>query len=99
MPAKTANPIARIEKSLIENLFQAETITAITVITAAITLRLVIIDLPVPINPTWSTHREIAVCPARDATVKSATGVYYTSRFNTEEEAEIYAEDWVKKDE
>ena len=33
------------------------------------------------------------------ATVKSATGVYYTSRFNTEEEAEIYAEDWVKKDE
>ena len=33
------------------------------------------------------------------ATVKSETGVYYTSRFNTEEEAEIYAEDWVKKDE
>lgn len=33
------------------------------------------------------------------ATVKSATGVYYTARFETEEDAENYAEDWVKKDE
>jgi len=33
------------------------------------------------------------------ATVKSATGVYYTTRFNNEEDAEIYAEDWVNKDE
>jgi len=33
------------------------------------------------------------------ATVKSATGVYYTSRFNSEEDAEFYAEDWVNKDE
>ena len=33
------------------------------------------------------------------ATVKSATGVYFTARFNNEEGAEIYAEDWVKKDE
>ena len=33
------------------------------------------------------------------ATVKSATGVYFTARFNNEEDAEIYAEDWVKKDE
>jgi len=33
------------------------------------------------------------------ATVKSATGVYYTARFQTEEDAEDYAEDWVNKDE
>jgi hypothetical protein len=33
------------------------------------------------------------------ATVKNASGVYYTARFNSEEDAEIYAEDWVKKDE
>ena len=32
-------------------------------------------------------------------TVKSSSGVYYTARFNSEEDAEIYAEDWVKKDE
>ena len=33
------------------------------------------------------------------ATVKSSSGVYYTARFTSEEDAEIYAEDWVKKDE
>jgi hypothetical protein len=33
------------------------------------------------------------------ATVKSATGVYYTARFETEEDAETYSEDWVNKDE
>jgi hypothetical protein len=33
------------------------------------------------------------------ATVKSSSGVYYTARFNSEEDAEIYAEDWVNKDE
>lgn len=33
------------------------------------------------------------------ATVKSATGVYYTARFQTEEDAEDYAEDWVNKNE
>ena len=33
------------------------------------------------------------------ATVKSSSGVYYTSRFNNEEDAEFYAEDWVNKDE
>ena len=33
------------------------------------------------------------------ATVKSSSGVYYTARFDSEEDAEIYAEDWVKKDE
>ena len=33
------------------------------------------------------------------ATVKSYSGVYYTTRFDSEEDAEIYAEDWVKKDE
>jgi hypothetical protein len=33
------------------------------------------------------------------ATVKSATGVYYTARFNNVEDAESYAEDWVIKDE
>jgi len=32
-------------------------------------------------------------------TVKSSTGVYYTARFNSEEDAESYAEDWVSKDE
>jgi hypothetical protein len=32
-------------------------------------------------------------------TVKSSTGVYYTARFNSEEDAEFYAEDWVNKDE
>ena len=32
-------------------------------------------------------------------TVKSSSGIYYTARFTSEEEAEIYAEDWVKKDE
>jgi hypothetical protein len=32
-------------------------------------------------------------------TVKSSAGIYYTARFNSEEDAEIYAEDWVKKDE
>jgi hypothetical protein len=33
------------------------------------------------------------------ATVKSGTSVYYTTRFNNEEDAEFYAEDWVNKDE
>ena len=33
------------------------------------------------------------------ATVKCVNGVYYTTRFTNEEYAEIYAEDWVKKDE
>jgi len=33
------------------------------------------------------------------ATVKSSSGVYYTARFNSEEDAEVYAEDWVNKDE
>ena len=32
-------------------------------------------------------------------TVKSATGVYYTAKFESEEQAEYYAEDWVNKDE
>ena len=32
-------------------------------------------------------------------TVKTSTGVYYTARFNSEEDAEVYAEDWVNKDE
>jgi len=32
-------------------------------------------------------------------TVKSSSGVYYTARFTSEEDAEIYAEDWVNKDE
>ena len=32
-------------------------------------------------------------------TVKSSTGVYYTARFNSEEDAEVYAEGWVNKDE
>ena len=33
------------------------------------------------------------------ATVKSATGVYYTARFNNIDDAEAYSEDWVMKDE
>ena len=33
------------------------------------------------------------------ATVKSSSGIYYTARFNSEQDAEIYAEDWVNKDE
>lgn len=33
------------------------------------------------------------------ATVKSGTGVHYTARFETEEDAENYAEDWVNKNE
>jgi len=33
------------------------------------------------------------------ATVKSSSGIYYTARFKSEEDAEIYAEDWVNKDE
>ena len=33
------------------------------------------------------------------ATVKSSSGVYYTARFKSEEDAEVYAEDWVNKDE
>ena len=32
-------------------------------------------------------------------TVKSSSGVYYTARFNSEQDAEFYAEDWVNKDE
>ena len=32
-------------------------------------------------------------------TVKSSSGVYYTARFTSEEDAEFYAEDWVNKDE
>jgi hypothetical protein len=32
-------------------------------------------------------------------TVKSSSGIYYTARFNSEQDAEIYAEDWVNKDE
>ena len=32
-------------------------------------------------------------------TVKSSSGVYYTARFKSEEDAEFYAEDWVNKDE
>jgi len=33
------------------------------------------------------------------ATVKSSSGIYYTARFKSEEDAEIYAEDWVNKNE
>jgi hypothetical protein len=33
------------------------------------------------------------------ATVKSSSDVYCTNRFNNEEDAEFYAEDWVNKDE
>ena len=33
------------------------------------------------------------------ATVKSATGVYFTARFNNIDDAEAYSEDWVMKDE
>ena len=33
------------------------------------------------------------------ASVRSSFGVYYTARFNNEEDAEFYAEDWVNKDE
>jgi hypothetical protein len=33
------------------------------------------------------------------ATVKSATGVYFTARFNNIDDAETYSEDWVMKDE
>jgi hypothetical protein len=32
-------------------------------------------------------------------TVKSATGIHYTAKFGNETEAEIFAEDWVNKDE
>ena len=32
-------------------------------------------------------------------TVKSSSGICYTARFKSEEAAEIYAEDWVIKDE
>lgn len=32
-------------------------------------------------------------------TVKSAAGIYYTAKFDNEERAEIFAEDWVEKDE
>jgi len=32
-------------------------------------------------------------------TVKSSSGIYYTARFNSEQDAESYAEDWVNKDE
>ena len=32
-------------------------------------------------------------------TVKSSSGIYYTARFNSEQDAEFYAEDWVNKDE
>ena len=32
-------------------------------------------------------------------TVKSAAGIYYTAKFDSEERAEIFAEDWVNKDE
>ena len=73
MPAKTARPIANIEKSLIANLSQDETRTARTVITAAIILRFVIAALAPPVSPRRSTQSEIPVCPAKDATVKSAT--------------------------
>ena len=33
------------------------------------------------------------------ATVKNSFGVYYTTRFDLEEDAEDFAEDWVNKDE
>ena len=32
-------------------------------------------------------------------TVKSRTGIHYTSRFETEKDAENYAKDWVNKNE
>ena len=52
MPANTASAIASIEKLLIKNLSQAEITTAITVISAAITRRFVIIALAPPAKPT-----------------------------------------------
>lgn len=33
------------------------------------------------------------------ATVKSSTGIYYTNKFESEEAAENFAEDWTTKDE
>ena len=73
MPARIARKIAATENVLIENLSQAETITAITVIKAAITRRLLMALFLPPDKPTLSTNKEIAVCPARDATVNNAT--------------------------
>ena len=32
-------------------------------------------------------------------TVKSSSGIYYTAKFVSEEDAEFFAEDWVNKDE
>ena len=52
LPARTANVIARIEKSLITNLSQADTKTAPTVIIAAIIRRFEITDLIPPAKPT-----------------------------------------------
>ena len=40
---------------------------------AAITRRFVIKDLAPPLKPNLSTHKEMPVCPARDATVNNAT--------------------------
>ena len=73
MPARTAKTIAATEKLLIENLSQADTTTANIVITAAIIRRLVIALFAPPDKPTLSTNNEIAVWPARDATVNKAT--------------------------
>ena len=73
LPAKKASPRAVIEKSFIANRSQAETPTANTVITAAITRCLVINVFAPPLNANLSTQSEIPVWPARDATVKSAT--------------------------
>ena len=73
MPANSANPIANTEKLLMDNRSQVETKTAKTVISAAMTRRFVITDFAPPDNPSWSTQSEIAVWPAKDATVKRAT--------------------------
>ena len=67
-PAKTPKNTAHIDKSLASMRSHTETRTANTVKAAAAIRRFEINFLPPPVKPIRSTYRDIAVCPAIEAT-------------------------------
>ena len=68
MPARVASATANIEKETTEIRSKTEMNTAKTVIKAAVTRRFEINFLPPPVSPIRSTTKDVAVCPAIEAT-------------------------------
>ena len=78
-PPKSESNTERIEKFTPSSLSKTETSTAKTVISAAVILLGEIGFGPPPVKPIRSTINEVAVCPAMEATEKSATPIIGTT--------------------